>query len=93
MCDNVKNNPFAGLFSTIDDAVSFSSQSQMIINENDEANYIKDLKDKDVRDIEEPANHQVSENCKIDSEVNRLLGDVFGITLHTAEANDRSSKA
>lgn len=33
MCDNVNNNPFAGLFSTINDAVSFSSQSETSFDE------------------------------------------------------------
>ncbi|XP_076245661.1 ubiquitination factor E4A [Calliopsis andreniformis] len=92
MCDNVKNNPFAGLFSTIDDAVSFSSQNQILINNNDKVNYITELEDKSVPDIQGSTDFEDSENRKTDSEVNRLLGDIFGITLQVTVTNEHQNR-
>lgn len=88
MCDNVNNNPFAGLFSTINDAVSFSSQSQAIINESNRVSYVtQQLEDENVDNAVEAKNFQSSKESRIDDQVNRLLGDVLGITLHRSEAN------
>ncbi|XP_033354839.1 ubiquitin conjugation factor E4 A [Bombus vosnesenskii] len=92
MCDNVNNNPFAGLFSTINDAVSFSSQSQAIINESNRVSYVAQLEDKNVDNITEIKNLQGSKDSRIDSQVNRLLGDVFGITLHEIGANEHQKR-
>ncbi|KAK9296316.1 hypothetical protein QLX08_009645 [Tetragonisca angustula] len=87
MCDNVNNNPFAGLFSTINDAVSFSSQSQAIINESNRVSYVTQLEDENVDNAVGANNFQSSKESGIDDQVNRLLGDVLGITLHRSEAN------
>ncbi|XP_031827892.1 ubiquitination factor E4A [Nomia melanderi] len=87
MCDNVSNNPFAGLFSTINDAVSFSSQNQTIINEDGGVNYVTKLENINVHDRTIPTNVQDSKGSKIDNQVNHLLADVFGITLHETELN------
>ncbi|KAK1118533.1 hypothetical protein K0M31_014842 [Melipona bicolor] len=87
MCDNVNNNPFAGLFSTINDAVSFSSQSQAIINESNRVSYVTQLDDENVDNAMGAKNFQSSKESGIDDQVNRLLGDVLGITLHRSEAN------
>ncbi|XP_043587076.1 ubiquitin conjugation factor E4 A [Bombus pyrosoma] len=92
MCDNVNNNPFAGLFSTINDAVSFSSQSQAIINENNRVSYVAQLGDKNVDNITGIKNLQGSKDSRIDNQVNRLLGDVFGITLHEIGANEHQKR-
>lgn len=92
MCDNVNNNPFAGLFSTINDAVSFSSQSQAIINENNRVSYVAQLGDKNVDNITGIKNLQGSKDSRIDNQVNRLLGDVLGITLHEIEANEHQKR-
>lgn len=92
MCDNVNNNPFAGLFSTINDAVSFSSQNQTIINESNRVNYIAQLEDKNVDDTKEITNFQDSKDFRNDSQVNRLLGDIFGITLHIIESNEQQKR-
>ncbi|XP_068981426.1 ubiquitin conjugation factor E4 A [Bombus flavifrons] len=92
MCDNVNNNPFAGLFSTINDAVSFSSQSQAIINESNRVSYVAQLEDKNVDNITGIKNLQGSKDSRIDNEVNRLLGDVLGITLHEIGANEHQKR-
>ncbi|XP_053995108.1 ubiquitin conjugation factor E4 A [Hylaeus volcanicus] len=88
MCDNVNNNPFAGLFSTINDAVSFSSQSQMIINENNGINYVTELENINVPGTTKSTNFQDFKDSKTDSQVNYLLADIFGITLHATEVNE-----
>ncbi|CAK9829483.1 Ubiquitin conjugation factor E4 A [Anthophora retusa] len=90
MCDNVNNNPFAGLFSTINDAVSFSSQNQAIINESNRVSYVAQREDKNVDNVTESTTFQGFKDPRIDSQVNRLLGDILGITLHAIEVNDRS---
>lgn len=92
MCDNVNNNPFAGLFSTINDAVSFSSQSQAIINENNRVSYVAQLGDKNVDNITGIKNLQDSKDSRINNQVNRLLGDVLGITLHEIGANEHQKR-
>ncbi|XP_034174785.1 ubiquitination factor E4A isoform X1 [Osmia lignaria lignaria] len=92
MCDNVNNNPFAGLFSTINDAVSFSSQNQTIINESNRVNYIAQLEDKNVDNTKEITNFQDSKDFRNDSQVNRLLGDIFGITLHIIKSNEEQKR-
>ncbi|XP_071868811.1 ubiquitination factor E4A [Bombus fervidus] len=92
MCDNVNNNPFAGLFSTINDAVSFSSQSQAIINESNRVSYVEQLEDKNVDNITEIKNLQGSKDSRIDNQVNRLLGDILGITLYEIGANEHQNR-
>ena len=92
MCDNMKNNPFAGLFSTIDDAVSLSSENQMSINENNGVDCITRLEDKDSHDITECTNFRDSEEFKIDSKVNHILGDIFGITLYATETSNQQKQ-
>lgn len=91
MCDNVNNNPFAGLFSTINDAVSFSSQNQTIINESNRVNYIAQLEDKHVDNTKE-INFQGSKDFRDDSQINLLLNDIFGITLHAIESNEQQKR-
>lgn len=92
MCDNVNNNPFAGLFSTINDAVSFSSQNQAIINESNRVNFVAQFEEKHVDDVTETINFQDSKDFRIDNQVNRLLGDILGITLHGTEVNEHQKR-
>ncbi|XP_078043228.1 ubiquitination factor E4A [Augochlora pura] len=87
MCDNVDNNPFAGLFSTINDAVSFSSQNQTIINEKQEVNYVTKVDNINVLDRTKPTNIEDSKGSQVDAKVNHLYADVFGITLHATETD------
>ncbi|XP_076649891.1 ubiquitination factor E4A isoform X2 [Halictus rubicundus] len=89
MCDNVNNNPFAGLFSSINDAVSFSSQNQTIISGNNRVDYVAKLENKNVQGQAKPTNVQGSKGSKVDEEVNYLLADVFAITLHATGINQR----
>ncbi|XP_076764676.1 ubiquitination factor E4A [Xylocopa sonorina] len=88
MCDNVNNNPFAGLFSTLNDAVSFCSQNQAIINGSNRVGYIAQPEDKNADNVVVTTKFQDSQNAKVDCQVNRLLGDIFGITLYETEANE-----
>lgn len=88
MCDNVNNNPFAGLFSTINDAVSFSSQSQAIINESNRASHVAQLENEHFDDIAGIQNLEDSRDFRTDHQINHLLGDILGITLHELEANE-----
>ncbi|XP_050589401.1 ubiquitin conjugation factor E4 A [Bombus affinis] len=88
MCDNVNNNPFAGLFSTINDAVSFSSQSQAIINESNRASHVAQLEDENFDDIAGIQSLEDSRDFRTDHQINHLLGDILGITLHELEANE-----
>lgn len=92
MCDNVNNNPFAGLFSTINDAVSFSSQNQTNINENNKVNHVAQLENKNIDNITGTINFQDSKDSKINNQVNCLLGDILGITLHRIEANEHQKR-
>ncbi|XP_015436791.1 PREDICTED: ubiquitin conjugation factor E4 A [Dufourea novaeangliae] len=85
MCDNMNINPFAGLFPTVNDAVSFSSQSQRVVNENDRVNYVTKHENINVQDTTGPTEFQGPNSSTIDSQVNNLLADVFGITLHATE--------
>ncbi|XP_011696774.1 PREDICTED: ubiquitin conjugation factor E4 A [Wasmannia auropunctata] len=82
MCDNIQGNPFAGLFSTDNDAVSFSSQHHAIDNEANDASYAERssdaIKDEEPRD---PANATESASFD-DDKVDRLMAHVFGLTLH-----------
>lgn len=73
MCDNIRGNPFAGLFSTDNDAVSFSSQHHAVGDEASDANYAKRSSD---AIGEEPQNV-----ADPDDKVGRLMARVFGLTL------------
>ncbi|XP_017885248.1 ubiquitin conjugation factor E4 A [Ceratina calcarata] len=88
MCDNMNNNPFAGLFSTINDAVSFSSKNQPVINEGDKIGHVAQQEEKNV----EVGNVEGSNDSGIDKEVNNILGDVLGITLHGTETNEQNRR-
>ncbi|XP_043248079.1 ubiquitin conjugation factor E4 A isoform X1 [Colletes gigas] len=92
MCDNVNNNPFAGLFSTINDAMSFSSQNQTVIDENNATNYVTEPENINVHDTTEPTDLKNSKDSKINSQINQLLGDIFGITLYATESNDHQKQ-
>ncbi|XP_035743487.1 ubiquitin conjugation factor E4 A-like [Vespa mandarinia] len=83
MCDNVNSNPFVGLFSTINDAVLYSTR---VINAESNDKYtsqsIEENNDKD----EKLFTTQVSESCQIKSEIiNKLMADVFGLRLKSKE--------
>jgi len=74
MCDNIRGNPFAGLFSTDNDAVSFSSQ-HTIGNEANDANYVEQSLDA-IKDKPENA-----KSTNFDDKVDQLVAHVFGLTL------------
>jgi len=76
MCDNIQGNPFAGLFSTDNDAVSFSSQQHAIDDEANGANYMERSSDA-IKDKPENA----TESTNFDDKINRLMAHVFGLTL------------
>lgn len=86
MCDNVNNNPFAGLFSTTNDAASFSSQNQVIVNETNEHNNAVRPTEKKDNDARESSDFRDTGGS--DSEIDQLLEDVFGIALSTREVNE-----
>lgn len=73
MCDNISSNPFAGLFSTDNDAVSFSSQHHAIGDEANDANYAKRSSDA-IKD-------ELGNATDFDSEIDQLMARVFGLTL------------
>lgn len=75
MCDNIRANPFAGLFSTDNDAVSFSSQ-HAIGNEANDANYVERSSDA-IKDKSENA----TKPTNFDDKVDQLVAHVFGLTL------------
>lgn len=80
MCDNVKGNPFAGLFSTVNDAVSFSSQHQAIDNET--SNHVKQSTDT----ITDKSYHMTeSEMLDAKEQVDKLMRGVFGLVLCSNE--------
>lgn len=65
MSNNVNSNPFAGLFSTVNDAVSFSSQHQILLDES--------------RSSEKDSN--ISEEGLKEQQLQKFIADVFCITL------------
>lgn len=75
MCDNVNSNPFAALFSTINDAVSFSSQNQAVAADaGGSSDSSQEAKCSNL--VKSPAAAQR------DYRLDELIADVFGITLH-----------
>lgn len=84
MCDNVNSNPFAGLFSTINDAVSYSTR---VINaENNDKYESQSTEENNDKDEKLFNNAQVSECCQIKSDViNKLMADAFGLMLKSKE--------
>lgn len=87
MCDNVRSNPFAGLFSSVNDAVSFSQQRTI----DDESKGINDVE----RSLNayEDGSYNVTESkiSKTRSKVDQLVEDVFGLVLHSD--NNSSQRA
>ncbi|XP_012529354.2 ubiquitin conjugation factor E4 A [Monomorium pharaonis] len=77
MCENLKGNPFAGLFSTDNDAVSFLQHHAKSVEAND-ANYAKQSSDA----IEDNGlSEKVAEPANSDQVDDQLMARVFGITL------------
>jgi ubiquitin conjugation factor E4 A len=81
MCDNIQSNPFAGLFSTDNDAVSFSSQHHAIVDESSNINYVEQSSDT----IKDQSKNMESRN--LDDEVDQLMAHVFGLTLRRDKNN------
>lgn len=77
MCDNIKGNPFAGLFSTDNDAASFSFQHQTIADEGSNTNYTGQLSDT----INDKSENEDAESRILDDKVHQLMAHVFGLTL------------
>ncbi|XP_039314359.1 ubiquitin conjugation factor E4 A isoform X1 [Solenopsis invicta] len=77
MCENLGSNPFAGLFSTDNDAISFSSQHVKSVEVND-ASYTKQSSD-EIEDKLESALESVNSHDQVDDQ---LMAHVFGLTLH-----------
>ncbi|KAG5320999.1 UBE4A factor, partial [Pseudoatta argentina] len=75
MCENIRGNPFAGLFSTDNDAVSFSSQ-HAIGNEANGADYVEQSLDA-IKDESE----NTTKPTNFDDKVDQLVAHVFGLTL------------
>lgn len=84
MCDNVKGNPFAGLFSSVNDAVSFSSQHQANCDESSNANYVEQtsdvIKDESYNEIE-------LKTSDVKDKIDQLIADVFGLALRSDSNN------
>lgn len=77
MCDDLKSNPFAGLFSTNNDAVSFSSQHHAIAS-NESCNTDRTKLSLDT--IEDKCEN-TTESVILSDKVDELLAEVFGLTL------------
>ena len=75
MCDKVNSNPFAGLFSTVSDAVSFSSQHQILLDER------KESIDNSQKAADSPIDSNISEDSLKEQRLQRLTAEVFCITL------------
>lgn len=89
MCDNVKSNPFAGLFSSVNDAVSFSSQRQAIGDESgDDVGYAE--RSSSGANDEDASHDGATERGRArDAKVEKLMQDVFGITFRLEHARDK----
>ncbi|KAK2589180.1 hypothetical protein KPH14_001996 [Odynerus spinipes] len=86
MCDNVNSNPFAGLFSTINDAVSYSTRA--VVAESNDVKYSKQYTEENDED-KKLFNTQVSGCCPTKSEaINKLIADVFGLMLKSNKEVD-----
>lgn len=77
MCDNVNHNPFAGLFSTINEAASFSSQSHAAVEEDP----LTESADRSLKAGENSVNIKANDVPKEDILVNNIVEEVFGLTL------------
>ncbi|XP_029162873.1 ubiquitin conjugation factor E4 A [Nylanderia fulva] len=86
MCDNIKGNPFAGLFSTDNDAVSFSSQHQKatVDQSNSNANYVDQLSSSTIKDNK---SENETESAILDDKVDQLMARVFGIKIRQDSNN------
>ena len=65
MSNPVNNNPFAGLFSTVDEAESFSSQHQILPDESNSSEI----------------DSNISKESLFEQRVQKLIAEVFGITM------------
>jgi len=76
MCDNISGNPFAGLFSTDNDAVSFSSQHHVNDDESN-TNYVE-------RSLETviDKSENVTDSRILNDKIDQLVAHVFGLRLY-----------
>ncbi|XP_014600806.1 PREDICTED: ubiquitin conjugation factor E4 A [Polistes canadensis] len=81
MSDHVNYNPFAGLFSTIDDAVLYSIQASEASNGKNEKQCIEENHDKD----KELLTNEVSDEYQVKLRKAKLMADVFGLILNSNE--------
>lgn len=88
MCDNIKGNPFAGLFLSVNDAVSFSSQHQTNGDESSNANYVERssdvIKDESYNEINSAIEPKTSD---VKDKIDQLMADVFGLALRSDTNN------
>lgn len=88
MCDNVKGNPFAGLFLSVNDAVSFS-QHQADSDETGNANYVEQssevINDESCNEISSSATE--SKTLHVKDKIDQLMADVFGLALRSDTNN------
>ncbi|XP_014486144.1 PREDICTED: ubiquitin conjugation factor E4 A [Dinoponera quadriceps] len=86
MCDNVKENPFAGLFSSVNDAVLFSSQANQA---NDDESNNTDYTERSSSDVikDDSYNATDTKTSDVKGKIDQLMADVFGLALGS-ESND-----
>lgn len=77
----MNSNPFAGLFSTINDAATFSPQSEVVIKTNENTD-IEEENFNEQTEEESSKDEFNLENSDKDDRLNELIADVFGITLN-----------
>ncbi|XP_071556653.1 ubiquitin conjugation factor E4 A [Temnothorax nylanderi] len=84
MCDNIRGNPFAGLFSTDNDAVSFSSEHSAVGDGADDASYAERSSGASKDEPGIPVGN-ATETADLDDKFDRLMAHVFGLTLRRAQ--------
>ncbi|TGZ32812.1 Ubiquitin conjugation factor E4 A [Temnothorax longispinosus] len=85
MCNNIRGNPFAGLFSTDNDAVSFSSEHRAVGDGADDASCAERRSSGASKDEPGIPVENATETADLDDKVDRLMAHVFGLTLRRAQ--------
>jgi ubiquitin conjugation factor E4 A len=88
MCDDINSNPFAGLFATNHEATAFTSLAEVADNiQNESVNLEKDcIIEVEIAKQSLEVASDSNESEKLD-QLEKLIANVFGITLHQQNLN------
>ncbi|XP_046484062.1 ubiquitin conjugation factor E4 A [Neodiprion pinetum] len=90
MCENVNHNPFAGLFTSVNEAASFSTQNQPSTVHADVSKNTDEHSAAESNSVN--GSKPINTAAEADAFINDIVEEVFGLTLHSDGAKIKSGR-